>query len=168
MKTEKIHESVILPGSYDPVTNGHLEIIKRAAALYDKVIVLSAVNASKNYLLCEKSRLTLIEDAIKDIPNAVAESFSGLLADYCAAHGNPVIVKGLRNEKDFVYEQEMAILNKDLGLRRHNINIETVFMCADAQFAEISSTMVRLYASTGTSYDDLVPNPSLLRELLGK
>ena len=156
----------ILPGSYDPITNGHLEIIKRAAALYDKVIVLSAVNASKNYMLCERSRLALIEDAIKDIPNAVAESFSGLLVDYCASHGNPVIVKGLRNEKDFTYEQDMALFNKDLGLRRHNINVETVFLCSDAKFSEISSTRVRFYAQTGTEFDDLVPNPELLMSFL--
>ena len=158
----------ILPGSYDPITNGHLEIIKRAAELYDKVIVLSAVNLSKNYMFCENSRLALIEDAIKDIPNAVADSFSGLIVDYLASHGTPVIVKGIRIEKDFLYEQEMALMNKDLGLRRHNINVETVFLCADAQFSEISSTKVRLYASTNTSYDDLVPNPELFRELIQK
>ena len=115
--------TALLPGSYDPITNGHIEIIKRASELYDKVIVLSAVNASKNYMLCEKSRLALIEDAIKDIPNATSDSFSGLLVDYCASHGNPVIVKGLRNEKDFIYEQDMALFNKDLGIIRHNIDV---------------------------------------------
>lgn len=158
----------ILPGSYDPITNGHLEIIKRAASLYDKVIVLSAINASKNYMLCENSRLTLIEDAIKDIPNASADSFSGLIVDYIASHGNPVIVKGIRNEKDFMYEQEMALLNKDLGKRRHGINVETVFLCSDAEFAEISSTKVRLYASTNTSFSELVPNSELFKKLLYK
>ena len=160
--------TALLPGSYDPITNGHLEIIKRASELYDKVIVLSAVNASKNYMLCEKSRLTLIEDAIKDIPNAIADSFSGLLVDYCASHGNPVIVKGLRNEKDFIYEQDMALFNKDLGKRRHNIDVETVFLCADAKFAEVSSTRVRFYVQTGTDFKDLGPNPDLLCELLKK
>lgn len=158
----------ILPGSYDPITIGHLEIIKRAAELYDKVIVLSAVNSSKNYMLCENSRLALIEDAVKNIPNAVADSFSGLIVDYLASHGNPVIVKGIRNEKDFQYEQEMALMNKDLGLRRHNINVETIFLCADAKFSEISSSKVRLYMSTSTLYEDLVPNPKLLKDLLCK
>ena len=156
----------LLPGSYDPITNGHLEIIKRASQLYDKVIVLSAVNAGKNYMLCENTRLALIEDAIKDIPGAVADSFSGLLVDYCASHGNPVIVKGLRNEKDFIYEQSMALLNKDLGKRRHGIDVETVFLCSNAKYSEISSTKVRLFISTGTDFHDLVPNAELLKSLL--
>ena len=161
-------KTALIPGSYDPITNGHLEIIRRAAILYDKVIVLSAINPSKNYMLCEKSRLALIENAIKDIPNAIADSFSGLLVDYCASHENPVIVKGIRNEKDFIYEQDMALFNKELGKRRLNIDVETVFLCADAVFSEISSTRVRFYIQNGTDFDDLVPDSELLKELLKK
>ncbi len=158
--------TALLPGSYDPITNGHLDIIKRASTLYDKVIVLSAINPNKKYLLSADDRLVLIEDAVRDLPNVTADSFPGYLVDYCAIHENPVIVKGLRNEKDFLYEQEMALANKELGLKRHGINVETVFICANEKFSDTSSTSVRAHIEAGTNFDDIVPNPELLKKIL--
>lgn len=158
----------IIPGSYDPITIGHLEMIRRTAKLYDKVIVLSAINKSKKYLFCDNARLALIKDAIKDIDNACAMSYSGLLVDFCAANDNPVIVKGVRDSKDFSYESEMAELNKFLGQKRHGINVETMLMISDESYKTISSSKVKICIETGTDYDELVPNPVLLKELLAK
>lgn len=160
--------TALLPGSYDPITNGHLEIIKRAALLYDKVVVLSAVNPDKKYLLSDDDRLALIKDAIKEIPQAVADSFPGFLVDYCKEHSISVIVKGLRNGDDFIYEKKMAVFNKELGLSKYGINVETVFMCAEDKFSETSSSVVRTHIKDGTSFDSLVPNPQLLQKLLNK
>ena len=158
--------TALVPGSFDPITNGHLDIIKRAAALYDKVIVLSAVNPDKNYLFSADKRLALIEDAIKDIPGTTADSFPGYLVDYCASHNISVIVKGLRNAKDFEYEQKMAMVNKELGIDRYGINIETVFICADTKYSETSSTLVRKHIENGTDFDNIVPNADLLKQIL--
>ena len=158
----------LLPGSYDPMTNGHLEIISRASKMFDKVIVLSAINEEKSYMLCDEARLTLIKDAIKDIPNAAADSYSGFIVDYCAKNKIDIIVKGVRNEKDFVYEKEMALINKDLGKSRHNMNIETMFLCADENCDDISSSLVREYIKNGKDVAELVPNQSLLKSFLGK
>ena len=158
--------TAVYPGSFDPCTNGHLDIIKRASKLYDKVIVLSAVNPDKKYMFSTDKRIELITDAVKDLPNVIVDSFPGYLVDYCALHNISIIVKGIRNEKDFVYEQEMAITNKELGLSRHGINVETVFMCADGIFSETSSTSVRKYIESGTDYSDIVPNSELLKSLL--
>ena len=158
--------TALIPGSYDPITNGHLDIIKRAAELYDNIIVLSAINPDKKYMFSTNDRLALIEDAIEDLPNAVADSFPGYLVDYCASHGVFVILKGIRNEKDFLYEQNMALANKELGLSRHGINVETVFMCADKRFEETSSTVVRARINSGTDFSDIVPNHELLKKLL--
>lgn len=156
----------LLPGSYDPITIGHLDVICRAAALFDKVTVLIAHNSAKNTLLCSKKRLLLAEDAIKAIPNAAAESFDGMLIDYIAAHDKPVLVKGVRNEKDFSYENEMAQYNRELCRRKYGFEAETLLLPSLSCHCAVSSTLVRTLIASGGKYDDLVPNAALLREFL--
>lgn len=158
--------TALLPGSYDPITKGHLDIIRRAAALYDKVTVLVAKNENKNYMLCTKSRVALAEDAVKDIPGVTVDEFDGMLVDYIVSHGKPVIVKGLRNSADFTYEQNMAFYNYELSSRKYGFAAETVFLNSRPEFAEISSSLVRTLIGFGADYSDLVPNAELLKELL--
>ena len=109
-------------GSFDPITNGHIDIIKRASAMFDDVTVGVFVNSSKRYNFSEEKRIALINEAIKDIDNAHAELCSGLVARYCIDNGIRVIVKGVRNSKDFDYELEMAL--EVLGYNVADINIQ--------------------------------------------
>ena len=156
----------LLPGSYDPITNGHVDVIRRAALLFDKVIVLVSHNSAKHYTFCAKSRLALAADAIRAIPNASADAYDGMLVDYIASHGHPVIVKGIRNEKDFLYEQEMAIYNRQLSERKYGFAAETLLLPADTAYAGVSSTLIRTLMNCGGAYDDLVPNAELMRSIL--
>ena len=156
----------LLPGSYDPITIGHLDVIRRAAALFDKVTVLIAHNPSKNPLLCPEKRRSLAEDAVKDLPNAAVECFDGMLIDYIAAHDKPVLVKGIRNEKDFSYENEMAQYNRELCIRKYGFEAETLFLPSLPNYCAVSSTLVRTLIASGGKYDDLVPNAALLSEFL--
>lgn len=158
--------NALLPGSYDPITLGHVNVIRRAAALFDSVTVLLANNVSKHYTLCAEHRFALIEDAIRNIPNAHADAYDGMLADYIASHGHPVLVKGIRSEKDLAYEQEMALYNREITLRKYGFAAETFFLPADTRYAGVSSTLVRTLASCAAEYADLVPNPELLKAFL--
>ena len=160
--------AALLPGSFDPITVGHLDVIRRAAVLFDSVTVLVAKNASKKYLLSDEARLALVTDAIADIPHARAELFGGYLVDYATAHGNPVFVKGVRNAKDFEYEREMAAYNRALSLRKYGTTLETLLLPASADVSEVSSTLVRTLLSVQVDYDDLVPNAALFRHYLQK
>lgn len=158
--------AALLPGSFDPITVGHMDVIRRAASLFDSVTVIVAQNAAKKYLLSEEARLTLVKAAIADIPHAKAELFDGYLVDYAATHGFPVLVKGVRNERDFEYEREMASYNRALSLRKYGITLETLFLPASSDVSEVSSTLVRTLLSIQADYDDLVPDATLLRHHL--
>ena len=158
----------VLPGSYDPITIGHLEIIKRASKMYDNIIVAIGKNDSKEYLLTEKQRLALIYDAIKDIKNATAEVFDGYLVDFVNSIGKPVIVKGIRNYADYIYEQEMAQKNKDLSRERCNFKAETVLLVSSKEFSHISSSFVKKILYDADKCKNLVPNYDLLIEMLSK
>lgn len=160
--------TAVIPGSFDPITNGHLDIIRRASAMYDEVIVLSACNSAKNYLLTDEKRLLLIKEAIKDIPNARAESFGGMLADYVAEHNFPVLVKGVRDEKDFTYEQNMAFYNSELCSRKYGKSVETVFLPSNPSLCFVSSSLVRTLFANGAEYSDLIPCPDLFNSFLNK
>ena len=113
----------VYPGSFDPITNGHLDIIKRASKLYDQLIVGVLDNSSKKPMFSSAERMEMIEEAISDIPNVKCDVFSGLLVDFAKMNGASVIVKGLRTVSDFEYEFQMALLNKAL-----NPEYETMFM----------------------------------------
>ena len=158
--------TAILPGSYDPITVGHLDIIRRAAALYDEVIVLIAKNSAKNYLLCSKSRLALAEDAVRELPNVRCDSFDGYIVDYAARFEKAVLVKGLRNAADYTYEAEMAAYNAILMEKKYGKALETVYLDAKSANAVISSTLVRNLLTIGAAVEDYVPNAALLNSFL--
>ena len=142
----------VYPGSFDPVTNGHLDIIERASKIYDKVIVGVLNNASKKPLFTADERVDMLKDVTAHIENVDVDSFSGLLVDFAKSKGATVIVKGLRTVADFEYEFQMALLNKAL-----NPEYETVFMMTDSKYSYISSSMVKELAGFKGNLAGLVP-----------
>ncbi len=128
----------LICGSFDPVTNGHLELIQRTAPLFEETVVGIFVNPDKSYFFTDKERLSMLCKALQDIPSTRAELCSGYVADYCKENGIGVIVKGIRNEKDYLYELEMARFNK-----QRNPHTETLFLPAYGEMAEVSSSLVR-------------------------
>lgn len=142
----------VYPGSFDPVTNGHLDIIKRASKLYDKVIVGVLNNASKSPVFTAEERKEMIDAAIAGMDNVSCDIFSGLLVDFAKQNNASVILKGLRTVADFEYEFQMALLNKAL-----NPEYETVFMMTNSQFSYISSSMVKEVAKYQGELEGFVP-----------
>ncbi len=142
----------ICPGSFDPVTNGHLDIIRRASRLFDKVIVAVMTNTSKTPVFTQAERVALIRRCVADIPNVEVEQFGGLLADYVREHNATAIVKGLRAMSDFEYEFQMALTNRKLCEQA-----ETVFLTTSAQYMYLSSSLVRQVAAFGGDISDFVP-----------
>ena len=145
--------TAICPGSYDPITNGHLDVIRRAASLYDEVIV-AVVDRSvrkSTTLFSIEERLEFIDDAISELPNARAQPFNRLVVEFARQVGAKVIVKGLRAISDFEYELEMNQLN-----RRQAPEIESVYLMASPQFSFLSSSGVKELAAFGGQIDDLV------------
>ncbi len=142
----------VYPGSFDPVTNGHLDIIRRAAKLYDRVVVGVLNNASKSPVFTAQERKEMIDSQTKDIENVSCDIFSGLLVDFAKQQKASVIIKGLRTVADFEYEFQMALLNKAL-----DPEFETVFMMTDSKFSYISSSMVKEVAKYHGELDGLVP-----------
>jgi pantetheine-phosphate adenylyltransferase len=151
----------VCPGSFDPVTNGHVDVITRAAALYDELVVAVLVNPGKAGLFSVEERIELLRDAVSELPNVVIDSFQGLLVDYCRAHGIPVIVKGLRAVSDFEYELQMAQMNRELA------GVETLFVPTAPQVGHLSSSLVKQIALFGGDVARFVPkavHDRLLRE----
>lgn len=144
--------TAIYPGSFDPLTCGHLDIITRAAKLFDKLIVLISVNPLKTSCFTPEQRIDFIRRVTKNIPNIEADSYDGLLIDYFTKYNADVIVKGLRAMSDFEYEFQMALVNKDLCNKA-----ETVFLCADAVGTFLSSSMVKQIALFGGDISSYVP-----------
>ncbi len=145
-------KKAIYPGSFDPVTNGHLEIIKRASLLFDKVIVLISINPNKTSSFSVEERAAFLRKVCYDIPNVQIDSCSGLIVDYFREHECDIIVKGLRAMSDFETEFQMAHVNKHLCP-----GAETVFLCADSQSTYLSSSMVRQIAAFGGDISPFVP-----------
>ena len=142
----------VYPGSFDPITNGHLDIIKRASRLYDKVIVGVLNNASKNPIFSAIERKEMIDSVTADIKNVSCDVFSGLLVDFAKQNNASVIIKGLRTVTVFEYEFQMALLNKAL-----DAEFETVFMMTDSKYSYISSSMVKEVAKYHGELDGFVP-----------
>mgnify|MGYP001021570271 CR=1 FL=1 len=143
----------VYPGSFDPVTNGHLDIIRRASHIYDKIIVGVLNNPSKKSpMFTVDERIEMIQGVTDDMPNVEVDSFTGLLVDFAKAKGAEVIVKGLRTVADFEYEFQMALLNKAL-----NPEYETVFLMTDTKYSYISSSMVKELAGFKGDLMGLVP-----------
>ena len=142
----------IYPGSFDPITNGHLDIIDRASKIFDKLIVSVVKNPSKQPVFTLQERVELIKECVKDYKNIEVDSFTGLLTDYVKEKGAFTIVKGLRIVADFEYEFQMALLNKNI-----NPEIETIFMMTNSKYSYISSTMIKEIAKLGANLDEFVP-----------
>jgi pantetheine-phosphate adenylyltransferase len=141
----------VCPGSFDPVTNGHVDVITRAAALYDELVVAVLVNPGKAGLFDLDERMAMLREAVVELPNVVIDSFSGLLVDYCRAQGIPVVVKGLRAVGDFEYELQMAQMNRELA------GVETLFVPTAPQVGHLSSSLVKQIAKFGGDVSSLVP-----------
>ncbi len=151
----------VCPGSFDPVTNGHVDVINRVAALYDELVVAVLVNPGKAGLFSVDERMELLREAVAELPNVVVDSFSGLLVDYCRSHDIPVVVKGLRAVGDFEYELQMAQMNRELA------GIETLFVPTAPQVGHLSSSLVKQIATFGGDVSRLVPG-AVLDRLLAK
>jgi pantetheine-phosphate adenylyltransferase len=148
----------VCPGSFDPITNGHLDIVERASKLFDEVVVVVGVNTSKNRLFEPDERLEMIREATAGLPNVSVDVFRGLLVDFCRAHGIQAIVKGLRAVSDFDYELQMGQMNRSLA------EVDTLFMPADPHYSFLSSSLVKEVATYGGDVSGLVPE-SVLRRL---
>ena len=142
----------IYPGSFDPVTSGHLNIIQRAAKIFDKLIVCVMVNAGKNPMFTLAERVDLIQRVTNTLPNVEVDSSSELLADYAKRRGSCVIVKGLRAGSDFENEFQMALIN-------HKINpeLDTMFLTAESQYMYLSSSTVKELGNYGVDLSDFLP-----------
>lgn len=143
----------VYPGSFDPITNGHLNIIERTSTIFDEVVVGILVNPDKNGLFSIEERVELIKRVTSHIPNVRVESFSGLLVDFMKNNNIKVIVKGLRAVSDFEYEFQMSLMNKKL-----NQDIETLFMMTSAEYSFLSSSSVKQVAAFGGCIKGLVPD----------
>src|SRR5271167_1232814 len=146
--------TVIYPGSFDPLTNGHLDVVQRAAKLFDRVIVAVALNEGKNPLFTLKERLALVKEAAAHLPNVEADAFDGLLIDYVVQKKAQAIVRGLRAVSDFEFEFQLALMNRKL-----NENIETIFMMPKDTYTFLSSRIVKEIAHLGGDVSSFVqPN----------
>lgn len=142
----------VVPGSFDPITNGHLDIITRAAKVFDRVNVVIMNNSSKNSLFTVEERLALIEKVTADFPNVKAESSPGLMIDYAERVGAVAVVRGLRAVTDFEYEMQITSMNRVL-----DENIETFFIMTKNQYSFLSSSIVKEVAKYGGNISELVP-----------
>ncbi|WP_026530854.1 pantetheine-phosphate adenylyltransferase [Haematomicrobium sanguinis] len=146
----------VCPGSFDPLHHGHLEVIARAAKLFDEVIVAVSTNYSKTYRFTEDERLEMTREAVADIEGVRVEPMGdGLLADFCREQGAEAIVKGIRNAQDFNYEVPMALMN------RHLTGVETVFLPAESAMSHVSSTMIKEVFDLGGDVAAFVPGAVL-------
>lgn len=146
-------QTAVYPGSFDPCTNGHLDVIRRASKLFDKVVVAVLVNEKKNPLFSLEERVNMLVAATKDIPNVEVSSFSGLLVDFMTENNYSVIIKGLRAVSDYEYEFQMALTNRNLSQ-----NVETVFLPCSSEFMFLSSSIVKEVAKYNGELSGLVPN----------
>lgn len=152
----------VCPGSFDPIHNGHLEVIARAAGLFDEVIVAVSTNYAKKYMFSLGDRLDMARETLASLKGIVVEPVGdGLLAEYCRQRGVSAIVKGLRSSSDFDYELPMATMNRQLS------GVETVFLPAEAHYLHLSSTLIKEVAGLGGSVSDYVPRSVHKRLLAG-
>ncbi len=142
---------VVCPGSFDPVTNGHLDIISRASRLYDEVVVAVLINITKKSLFTVEERMEMLREATTQYGNVRVDSFHGLLVDFCEANGISAVVKGLRAVSDFDYELQMAQMNYSMA------KVETMFMTTNPLYSFLSSSLIREVAKYGGDVSGLVP-----------
>ena len=143
---------VVCPGSFDPVTNGHLDIIERASRLFDEVVVAVLVNESKSSLFSIDERIAMLGRATSELPNVTVASFTGLLVDFCTENDVSAIVKGLRAVSDFDYELQMAQMNSSLT------DVDTIFIPTSPEYSYLASSLVKEVAKGGGDVSRLVPD----------
>lgn len=142
----------IYPGTFDPVTNGHLDIVERAAMLFDQVVVAVTTNSAKNPMFSVAERLEMFREVTQHFSNVHVESFSGLLVEYAAGRGASVLIRGLRAISDFEYESQMALIN-----RKISHGMDTVFLTANEKYTYLNSTIVKEVARFGGDVTCFVP-----------
>ncbi|MDO9495280.1 MAG: pantetheine-phosphate adenylyltransferase [Nocardioides sp.] len=142
----------VCPGSFDPVTNGHIDIVQRASVLFDEVVVAVGVNKSKNRLFSAEERIAMLERACRPFPNVRVDGFTGLLTTFCEANDIHAIVKGLRAVSDFDYELQMAQMNASLA------DVETVFVPTSPEYSFLASSLVKEVAAFGGDVSGLIPD----------
>lgn len=144
--------TAVYPGSFDPITNGHLDVIQRAARLFDRVIVAVAINDSKTPLFSMAQREDLTARAVAHMPNVEVDTFTGLLVDYVLSKGGEAVIRGLRAVSDFEFEFQLALMNRKLNER-----VETIFMMPKESYTFISSRMIKEVARLGGDVSSFVP-----------
>lgn len=144
--------AVIYPGTFDPITIGHVNIIKRALRIFDKVVIAIAEDTSKNTLFTAEERVKMVRETLKGYRNVEVETFKGLLMDYARKRGIHTILRGLRTVQDFEYELQMALANKKL-----NPDCETIFMMTEGAYSYFSSSLIKEIASLGGNIKTMVP-----------
>jgi pantetheine-phosphate adenylyltransferase len=147
-------KKILYPGSFDPLTNGHLDLIKRASKLFDEVIVGVAVNRSKNYFLNQEEKVSVIKECCANMENVVVQSFDGLIVNALSKCRAQAILRGLRAFSDFEYELQMALMNRSL-----NKKCETIFMMPTPKNSFVSSSIVKEAALLGADFSQYVPEP---------
>jgi len=148
-----MEETAVYPGSFDPITNGHVSIIERALNIFDRLIVTVAVNASKNPLFTIAERQEMIREATREYPGVIVDTFEGLLVDYVAKKKIRVIIRGLRAMSDYESELQMTLMNRKL-----NRSVETIFMITGLQWFYVSSRLIKEVAAAGGCLKGLVPD----------
>lgn len=158
----------LIPGSFDPITVGHLDIIKRTCRMFDSVTVLVSKNSDKRYMLTDEQRKLLILSAVKDLENVTVDVYDGLVAQYAYNNQIDAVVKGIRNNLDYNYEADMALANEKISKTMFNKSFETLLMPCKPQYTDVSSSLVRLMIGTGADISQMVPDKKLLLEILNK
>ena len=146
-------KSIIYPGTFDPIHNGHIDIVKKVSKLFDQVIMVVAVNKEKNPLFSEQERKELIRESISDINNASVMSFNGLVVEYAKQENALAIVRGLRHVSDFEFEFQMAMMNYNL-----NPQITSMFLMPDEKYIHLNSTIIKDVSKLGGDISDYVPD----------
>ncbi len=151
----------VFPGSFDPITKGHEDIVRRAIPLFDKIIVALGHNSAKNYFFNEEKRLDFLKATFIDFPTVEIDRYENLTADYCLKKGAKFILRGIRNSNDFEYERSISSINKEIG-----DGLETVFLISNPNYSFISSTIVREILRTGKDVSKFIPEA--VSDMIGK
>jgi len=159
-----MEKTAVYPGSFDPITNGHLDLIRRGPNIVDRLIVAVAINPAKNHIFSIEERVEMIKAAVEDNPRVIVDSFEGLLVDYLDRQNTHILLRGLRAVLDFEYEFQMALMN-----RRMDRKVETIFMMTGYKWFYVSSRIIRDVVVAGGSVEGLVPEyvNQKLRERFG-
>ena len=143
---------IVYPGTFDPIHNGHLDIARKAAELFDELILVVAVNQEKSPLFNDKERVELIKESLNDVKNVKVDTFDGLVVDFVRSTDSVAIIRGLRHVSDFEFEFQMAMMNFNL-----NPNIKSLFMMPDEKYIHLNSTVIKDVARLGGDISDYVP-----------